>query len=626
MAKLKKRIQKELETNPAWNVDAAGAWLCPYCGEPVLRTAERGESAADAALARASGHLERCRRFEGGEGRTLPLPELSARAAALRFRERVRKSLLESPSWQLYDVARRWYCPFCAQATPVAVPEGGRVSAAALREIERHIASCLGFAKGKGPEKPLGYLRSMVAYANRTRKMAEQIRRKIEADAAWRLRDAEGRWVCPYCRKVQEHIDFSAPLQMVESAPLEIARHLFGACDRFREAQSAGAGAGGGAAAQSSATLEIARLGAAPTTDLVRLSGSPPEAVSGEFGAVAPEQAAAILAAAGAAPPPPRPLDLEASDSTPSSDDAFGGARAKGAFDPARFADPLAPAPGPVPPPPAASRADAAPRAASRRGEIEAKITAVRSIAEGDGTRVSGRLAAEQPPLPDLEGLEVRTFFRGAHPHPLDFADAVALEGRRVALVAGGVSGEGAETGLVLPMVKNLFRMHAKKTRSPADVLRRVNADLFADLDGKTYVAALYGVIDGAARTFRFARGGTEPPLVHRPGATPDLEVLETPGMVLGIDRGSVFERSLDEREVPLAVDDMLVLLTHGTVAAEDVDGREIGVERFRDLVRRYGRHEADYLIAKLTSFFEDWTRGAALSEDACVLAVKVKS
>jgi hypothetical protein len=556
-SKHKKRILKELAQNAAWRLDAGAAWLCPYCGEGAFRDARPDEGQDEAAAARAIEHLERCGAWREFEGKPLAMAELESRAHALRARDQLRKNLIALPSWQLYDVARRWYCPFCAKPTAASVPEGGRISSAALREIERHFAACEGYERGRGAEKPLQYLKSMVAYANRTRKMAEQIRRKIESDAAWRLRDAEGRWVCPYCRKVQEHIDFSAPVQMVSTAPLEIAKHLIAGCERFRAVQS------GGALAQSSVSLEIARLGTAPTTDIVRLSGEPPAAVSGEFATVG-----AAAAAAGPGPATPR---------------------------------------------------------AARRDAIEEKLSAVRSLAEPSSQSGRQRAVDSAPPLPDIEGLELRSFFRGAHAHPFDFADATLLDGRRVAIAVGGVAGEGAETGLVLPMVRNLFRMHAKKMRPPREVLRLVNADLFGDLDARTYVSVIYGTLDLEGLVYRFARAGTNAPILYNAARKPDLESLDCPGMVLGIDRGPTFDKSIEEREIRLKPKDLLVQLTHGATAAEDVDGKEIGLERFKDFVRRYGRHEADYLCTKFASFFEDWTRGAPLAEDVCVLALKVK-
>jgi hypothetical protein len=576
-SKHKKRVLRELAANPLWRVFAGPAWVCPYCGEAAVKDAAWAAAAPDEAAAeRAFAHLAACPGWREFDGRPLAEAELEARAHALRAREGHRRALISNQAWQLYDVARRWYCPFCAQPTAVQVPEGGRISTSTLREIERHLGACYGYAKGRGEEKPLAYLKSMVAYANRTRKMAEQIRQKIQSDASWRLRDADGRWVCPYCRKVVEHIDFSSPVQMVETAPLEISKHLVSGCERFRGAQKEQE-----ARPQSSVSLEIARLGSAPSQDLVRLSGLPPVAVSGEFKAVG-------AAASGRMPA------MQKSEWRESIRTTLSEVRSQ------------VPAPAPA--------ADAA---RAPRDEPGAPSAAAAAPPPLDGR-----------PLPEIEGVEIRTFFRGARAHASDFADVLPIGADQLAVVIGAVSGDGAESGLLLPMVRNLFRIHGKSARAPADVLRLVNHDLFAELDGKTLVAVSYGTLDVRRREYRFARGGTAAPILFRPGKRPAegrLEELESSGMVLGIDRGPAFDASLAGREARLETGDLLVHYTHGAVAAEDLDGRDLSPERFQNLVRRYGGHEADYFITKFGQVFEDWTRGAPLTDDACVVAIKIK-
>lgn len=590
----RRRVLRELSQNPAWKIGVGAAWLCPYCGDAVVREARPDESPEEASAERALEHFAVCPTWREFEGRLLPPAELEARAQLLRAREGIRRALVSNPSWQLYDVARRWHCPFCAEPTAVKVPEGGRISSSTLKEIERHLAGCAGYDRGRGEEKPLGHLKSMIAFANRTQKMAEQIRRKIETDAQWRLRTAESRWVCPYCRRAIDAIDFSTSHQMTEVAPLEIAKHLVSSCEQFLGAQKKHL------ETQSSASLEIARLGSAPNTEIVRLSGLPPAAVSGEYGAVGAGAGAGAATVAREEPTrqPGEPRNTPA-----------GTGRSAGP--PASFGTHLSKQPP--------ARAPADPRA--WRDAIDTRLSEVRSQVPG----AAARPLEAPPPLPEVEGLEIRTFFRGARAYPSDFVDVTALDARRVAIAIGAVAGDGAEEGVVLPIVRNLFRLHGRSGLAPADVLRHVNADLFSELDGKTYVSACYGVLDIALPAYRFARAGTDCPLRFRPGREGTLDELASGGMVLGVDRGPTFEASLAERETPLEPGDLIVQFTHGAVSAEDVDGRELSAERFRDLVRKYGRHEADYFIFKFGQVFEDWTRGAPLADDACVLAVKLK-
>ncbi|GIW72109.1 MAG: hypothetical protein KatS3mg102_1651 [Planctomycetota bacterium] len=614
----RRRIERELISNEAWRVRAGRHWLCPYCAEPVTDRQGRYPVGDGRELQAVVQHLEGCAAWGGFQGRPLPLGELKARARRLRMLERVRRALLERPSWQLYDVERHWYCPYCAEATEVRVPAGGKISARTLGAICRHLRRCTAHARGRGAEKPLAYLESMVAYANRIQKMAEAVRRRIESDAVWRLRDAEGRWVCPYCRRVCEHIEFATSEQMVEVAPREIARHLIAGCAAFRRAlMRRGAGGEDGASRSPALSGEIAHLGAAPTPDLVKLSGRPPASVSGEWARAGGEGGGGD---SGRLP--------GASDSGPLP--VAGGAEAPaGGVAPAGGATASADSARPRPPGAGAPLSEGAGQPESGgeperwRSSIDARLAEVRSSVIA--MRGAPGAAAEPPPLPEVEGLELRAFQRTAGHLAGDFIDVVTLEGERLVCVVGAAAGEGGEAALLVPVARNLLRMHLRRDRPLTEVLRQVNADLCAEGEARSFIALVLAVLERNTLALRFARAGLHPPLLYSERRQPALAALECPGMALGLDRGEVFERALGERCLQLAPGDLLVFHTVGAFQALDVEGRAFGYERLLDAVRRYGRHEADYFITKFARLFEDWTRGAPLREDASVLAIKVR-
>ncbi|MFC1707022.1 PP2C family protein-serine/threonine phosphatase [Planctomycetota bacterium] len=621
------RIQRELEESAVWRVWLGRAWICPYCCEAV-RPVDDPETPSDILVLDAvMRHFAVCLKWLEFQGRPLSAAELRQKVETMRLRERFRTALIENPCWQFYDVSRRWYCPFCAQATDVRVREGGRISSSVLRRIESHLGECVSYEGGRGEIKPLEYMKSVVGYANRTRKMADQIRAKIEADASWRLRDAEGNWVCPFCRKVIEHIDFSTSDQMLETAPLEIARHLVTACERFgyalRSAEGGPAipaldqlprvepvagdggqsGSGYGAVwdsvgAASMASPELARLGRASTTEVVKLSGAPPVEVSGELRPVTGTDglgAPPVGAGARRAIDDPQPPSLSHPDL-----DLGPSSRPSGRLPKAEI------------------------ESGAWRDAIQDSLAQVRSTVEEahGGERTEGLV--ETAGLPEVEGIELRTFQLVARTQQADLLEVLSLDGERVVVAVGTVSTDGSDGGLFLPMARNFLRMHAKQHIEPLEVLTRLNADLQVDDEGRSVVSLTYALVDARTRSLRFARAGGQAPVLfseHRRSAA----WLETRGMVLGLGRGVVFDDALEERRERLRPGDLLVFHTHGAIAAEAYDHRKLGSEQFLRLVQHYGRHEADYFVNKFQRFFEGWARGTPLADDVTVLALKLR-
>ncbi len=633
--KLRKQVVRELTQNPAWRFAVGLDWICPYCGEAATRQPVRGETAEDAAAARALEHLERCRAFREFQGETLSIAELSARAMALKVRDAVRRHLTASASWQLYDVTRRWWCPFCAQATEARLPEDrNRITAQVVREIERHLLACHGFDKGRGKERSEAHLRSVVAYANRTRRMADQIRRKIESDPQWRSRDPAGRWLCPYCRQPVEAVDLSSKALLADSAPIQISKHLVASCERFRTGAGArpkgapaapaarrrsnglplppeeGRGEGGPDFMDSAFDLdpvasatsaELARLVAATSGELTSLDGGPPVAASGVF-----DRAALVPPPALPEPPPP-----------PSPEEARAALREAMRKELESVESAMR-----------EPSETGAPAGSAGSGRFEgAGVAASGVIRPGAGTAgVPAPYAYAFSPPPEVDGVEVRTLVRIAREPPSSFCDFIPHDERFTGMLVGSIAGAGGPGAeLVVPMVRHLFRIHSKGRRPPGEVLRLVNQDLFAELDGKTFVATTYGLLDARAPAFRFARAGTNPPVLLSDRRDPPLRTLEAGGMVMGIDRGAVFDAVLEEREVGLAPGDLIAQFTYGVVAAPNPSREELGLERLHRLIERYGRHESEYLCVKVGQHLDDWMRGADREEDCVLLAVKIK-
>jgi serine phosphatase RsbU (regulator of sigma subunit) len=170
-------------------------------------------------------------------------------------------------------------------------------------------------------------------------------------------------------------------------------------------------------------------------------------------------------------------------------------------------------------------------------------------------------------------------------------------------------------------MARNAIRRHASPKRCPSEVLRRVNAELFADLDGRSFVAVSYALVDLATCRVRLARAGLAAPVLMH--ASRGLEPLDCEGMVMGIDEGPIFDSSLQVRAFELDLGQLLVMYTSGVIEARGGESREeFGLERTHRMIERYGTHEVDYFVDKFREHFGSYVRGRP-SSDACLVALK---
>jgi hypothetical protein len=660
--RLRKRVERDLSATPAWQVVTAGRWVCPYCATPALKVS--GSAEVEAVL----DHLEECADHQGGEGRERPLAELRRVAAQRELRRRVKRSLVSNPSWQLIDFSQRWFCPFCGDPTNVTVPRDRKMTEETLQGILGHVQSCYGYDRGKGKEKPFAHLKSTVKYHNQSRKLAENVRRKLEGDPAWRRKDPSSRWICPYCMEPQSHIDLSSNLLMFENAPSLIAKHLAAGCEQFRS----------GGHPRPLAPGEVTKSGAGPALELAPGSGvgMTPEAApirpppsqrsstsreglldapipdTDPHGLGRPSRRVKPAPEPTLLPPKPRAQQPEG-DSTPSgryrktlwgADGVAAGGRTRGTTlrqleESGEFTlinDPevrsLTGGPGPRE---SGSDARSVKSVDRWRREIEEELKQVRSLSplarSGELSALSGSQSDEADPDAGLarrlgfadRGVELRRIeYRASTPRG-DFVEALELGPDRIALVAGGVAGEDAEAALISALVRNLIRAHAGPNQDPGTVLQRVNADVFGDLDGRSLVAVTYVLIDLVGHRGRLARAGATAPVLVNPARNPSLVPLDCEGMVMGIDRGPIFDSSLEVRSLELRRGDTLVLFTKGIIEARGSQRKEFGLGRMHRLIERYGTHEAAYFVDKFREYFGMHVPSDRRAVDGAVLAFR---
>src|SRR5205085_5802639 len=140
-----------------------------------------------------------------------------------------------------------------------------------------------------------------------------------------------------------------------------------------------------------------------------------------------------------------------------------------------------------------------------------------------------------------------------------DYFDYIKVDEQRLGVAIADVSGKGVPASLIMAICRSVLRSQSADNPSPADVLRKVNRQLYPDIKEDMFISMAYLVLDHQRNNVTLARAGHDAPLIYRT-ETDSISPLKTPGMVVGIDSGDVFERLTTDVGVPLAPDDCILL------------------------------------------------------------------
>lgn len=205
-----------------------------------------------------------------------------------------------------------------------------------------------------------------------------------------------------------------------------------------------------------------------------------------------------------------------------------------------------------------------------------------------------------------------------------DYFDYVAVDEHRLGIAIADVSGKGIPASLIMAMCRSVLRTEARGNPSAADVLRRVNAQLYPDIKEDMFISMAYLIMDSRSGKAVLARAGHDAPLFYR-AASGLADKLSPKGMALGIDSGEVFNRVIADHEFEFAPGDCLLLYTDGTTEALDAGGDEFGIERVVQALESGAPAGARDVVSRLTDGLRAFVGNRQKHDDVTLIAIHKK-
>ena len=223
---------------------------------------------------------------------------------------------------------------------------------------------------------------------------------------------------------------------------------------------------------------------------------------------------------------------------------------------------------------------------------------------------------------PRIDGFEIAGINIPARQVSGDYFDYIQVDQDRLGVIIADVSGKGVPASLIMAICRSALRAEARSSTSPAEVLSRVNRQLYPDIKEDMFISMAYVVLNHRTAEVTLSRGGHDAPLLYR-AATGEVELLKPPGMALGIDSGDVFDRITGDVSVPLETGDCLVLYTDGITEALDAEGDEFGREKMIRSVQASAQEGAAGLITRLTDDVRTFAGGHPQNDDITLIVVR---
>ena len=229
-----------------------------------------------------------------------------------------------------------------------------------------------------------------------------------------------------------------------------------------------------------------------------------------------------------------------------------------------------------------------------------------------------------------VPGFAVTAFCEPAREVAGDYFDFLTVSPTRLGVLIADVSGKGLPAGIYMAQLKVLVQSLARTHPSPREFLKAVNRVVADNVDSKSFITMLYGVIDFETHSMTLARAG-HCPLIRVPGAAPAglrrAEMVAPDGLVLGlkIDDGAMFDAMIEEVTIPLATDDLVVFFTDGISETMNEAFDCYGESRLAKVLEQYAHLPFDQLRSFIFADLRSFAGGADQHDDMTMILLKVE-
>ncbi|MES2475525.1 MAG: GAF domain-containing SpoIIE family protein phosphatase [Verrucomicrobiota bacterium] len=203
-----------------------------------------------------------------------------------------------------------------------------------------------------------------------------------------------------------------------------------------------------------------------------------------------------------------------------------------------------------------------------------------------------------------------------------DYYDYIHVAEQQFGIVIADVSGKGVPAGLLMAMCRSALRSYAPGVLSPSVAMAAVNRQLFPDIREDMFISMAYTILDPQRATLTMARAGHDPALLFR-HETGKVELLRSPGLALGIDSGTVFERVTRDLELTMEPGDCVLFYTDGVKEAVDPNEEEFGMERMSETFRCAAPLGAEAVLTRMQEELRKFTGDGPQMDDITLVAIE---
>lgn len=225
--------------------------------------------------------------------------------------------------------------------------------------------------------------------------------------------------------------------------------------------------------------------------------------------------------------------------------------------------------------------------------------------------------------VPEAHGLDIVAKTRSAAEMGGDIFDFMtSADGSQVFIYIGDVTGHGVPSGLIMMMVDTIINTIVYQgITSSQELITRTNHLLYPRISSKLFMTCAMLRWDKEKEQMYYTGAGHEHILVYRQKEE-QVESIVSGGIALGMIADVT--KVVQEKSIPMAIGDCIVLYTDGITEAKNHTGEMYGLEKLIKSLKKNGyKPSTEAVFDGLTTDFSEFVEEYVQTDDITMIVIK---
>jgi serine phosphatase RsbU (regulator of sigma subunit) len=223
--------------------------------------------------------------------------------------------------------------------------------------------------------------------------------------------------------------------------------------------------------------------------------------------------------------------------------------------------------------------------------------------------------------IPNTNGLDICGEMIPAMQVGGDYYDLIPVSDSKLFVVVGDVSGKGLAASLYMTKLQTMVQFACTADKTPKEIMIDLNKRFYESIERSSFVTMTLALFDTENNKVIFCRAGHMPVLT---AANAEVRSYRTQGIGVGLEKGTIFNRTLVEEEIKLKPGQIYAFFSDGITEAMNEYYDLFGEDKLSEILKGKTHKTSTEIMGEIWGSINTFRGTAEQNDDMTMVIVKV--